>query len=638
MSFTWYAFYRLSLLVMLSKASPLLLTKLFKPSFKLNSATSANLFIKQIQRTAAHSHKLKYAMEKVYLRSSNKTDELHISFHYENEELRINKDFNFVRKMNEKVETALTRIRTKIENELNKRSKKSKKKTPAEVQEPVADVNMSEISLEFIYSGTQSKITDVTFAEMLQNTPGDLHMRVIDKTFQIVVNQPWIINLVLPTTVLAGYLVYPTKLEIQFAEKEYSRGEWFKAKMPVSKDLQRAEWELCGSGLYYKTKNEDIGFLLKFILTPANRKGVHGPPVENITKNPVEAGPGQCQFEMRHCLTTERLAGNALRVVSYNLLADLYADSDYSRTQLFPYCPPYALKIEYRKQLFLKEILGYNADIICLQEVDTKIFDLDLKPILELPEHNYDGIMAEKGSSGEGVATFYRNDRYELLKTYDVNLGENIRTLSIFEKLWHKISDNQKLVERICDRATTLQLTVLKCKENEKLLLVANTHLYFHPDADHIRLLQIGFSMLYVEHMYKQTLAEFNMQPDSKNLAIIFCGDFNSVPECGIYKLMTEKFVDKDFIDWRSNEEEAVSNVSLSQPFHMQSACGTPAYTNYTHLFAACLDYIFYQCDRLEVQQVVMLPTEEELKAHIAIPSVVFPSDHIALVADLKFK
>ena len=46
------------------------------------------------------------------------------------------------------------------------------------------------------------------------------------------------------------------------------------------------------------------------------------------------------------------------RVVSYNILADLYADSEVSRTQLFPYCPPYALSIDYRKQLILKELLG----------------------------------------------------------------------------------------------------------------------------------------------------------------------------------------------------------------------------------------------------------------------------------------
>lgn len=81
-----------------------------------------------------------------------------------------------------------------------------------------------------------------------------------------------------------------------------------------------------------------------------------------------------------------------------------------------------------------------------------------------------------------------------------------------------------------------------------------------------------------------------------------------------------------------------MKGVSLSQPFSIKSACGTPEYTNYTHLFSACLDYIFYQSDRLEVLQYAPLPTEEELKANTAIPSVVFPSDHVALIADLKLK
>lgn len=35
--------------------------------------------------------------------------------------------------------------------------------------------------------------------------------------------------------------------------------------------------------------------------------------------------------------------------------------------------------------------------------------------------------------------------------------------------------------------------------------------------------------------------------------------------------------------------------------------------------------------------QVVPLPSIEELQAHTALPSIVFPSDHIALVSDLQF-
>ena len=46
-----------------------------------------------------------------------------------------------------------------------------------------------------------------------------------------------------------------------------------------------------------------------------------------------------------------------LRFVTYNLLADLYADSDHSRTVLHPQCPPYALEIDYRKQVLLPQLV-----------------------------------------------------------------------------------------------------------------------------------------------------------------------------------------------------------------------------------------------------------------------------------------
>lgn len=93
---------------------------------------------------------------------------------------------------------------------------------------------------------------------------------------------------------------------------------------------------------------------------------------------------------------------------------------------------------------------------------------------------------------------------------------------------------------------------MLKCKESGRYLLVANTHLYFHPDADHIRLLQMGFAMLYIEHIYKDTITKLNLS-DRRELSLLFCGDFNSVPECGIYKLMVEGNVGKECIDWISS-------------------------------------------------------------------------------------
>lgn len=53
-----------------------------------------------------------------------------------------------------------------------------------------------------------------------------------------------------------------------------------------------------------------------------------------------------------------------LRVVSYNVLADLYADSEFSRDKLYPYCNPNYLAMEYRAPVLMKELLGNILQII----------------------------------------------------------------------------------------------------------------------------------------------------------------------------------------------------------------------------------------------------------------------------------
>jgi 2',5'-phosphodiesterase len=77
--------------------------------------------------------------------------------------------------------------------------------------------------------------------------------------------------------------------------------------------------------------------------------------------------------------------------------------------------------------------------------------------------------------------------------------------------------------------------------------------------------------------------------------------------------------------------------VPLQQSLRLKSACGTPKYTNFTAGFADCLDYIYCEAANFDVVQVVPLPSHEELSQHTALPSVVFPSDHVSLVSDLKW-
>lgn len=78
--------------------------------------------------------------------------------------------------------------------------------------------------------------------------------------------------------------------------------------------------------------------------------------------------------------------------------------------------------------------------------------------------------------------------------------------------------------------------------------------------------------------------------------------------------------------------------MELHSPFQLNSACGEPQYTNYVGSFNGCLDYIFIEPQALQVEQVIPLPSHQEVTTYQALPSVSHPSDHIALVCDLKWK
>ena len=53
--------------------------------------------------------------------------------------------------------------------------------------------------------------------------------------------------------------------------------------------------------------------------------------------------------------------------------------------------------------------------------------------------------------------------------------------------------------------------------------------------------------------------------------------------------------------------------------------------------FAACLDYIYIEDTKLKTVSVVPMPAHEEVTKYTALPNIVFPSDHIALICDLKW-
>ncbi|XP_037346666.2 2',5'-phosphodiesterase 12 [Pungitius pungitius] len=502
-----------------------------------------------------------------------------------------------------------------------KKSKKNNKGPPRQSPEPAA--------VKLYYEGQE--VSDaVPNSEAWQD---GAVLQVGDVKYAIRRNAPTFTAAELPVSLLAEFPVCPN-LEIEFGNLQDCEFIWFRENPPNASPEASGEpphgdggWTEVGRGRVHVPSNQDIGHRLKLHCIP--KDGTRDGPVEElVSAGAVEAGPGVCTFDNRHAYTLKEAEWPAVRVVTYNVLADVYAQTELSKTVLYPYCAPYALQLDYRQNLIKKELAGYNADIVCLQEVDKAVFSDSLTPALDA--FGLDGVFRIKEKQHEGLAMFYRRSKFQLLSRHDIVLREALTSDPIHSVLLERVSANSALMGKVLQRATVLQVSVLEdLNKPSRKVCVANTHLYWHPKGGNVRLVQMGVALQHLSHVINE---------NAPGAPLLFCGDFNSSPNSGVFQLLRETAVPLQHEDWRSSgPEESISMELLSAFPPLLSACGQPAYTNYVGGFHGCLDYIFIQPDSMQVEQVIPLPSHQEVTTYEALPSVAHPSDHIALICDLRW-
>ncbi|TNN44701.1 2',5'-phosphodiesterase 12 [Liparis tanakae] len=487
-----------------------------------------------------------------------------------------------LRDQDEPLGKALARISHGL-NKSHEKARKSKKKSKGQTPPPQQPPPPPAVKLH--YAGEEVADTVPNSAAWRDGA----ELRVGDVTFAVRRNAPTLVTAELPGSLLAGFPVCP-HLRVEFGTLEDCEVTWYKENAPNASPAAAAEppcWTEVGRGRVHVPSNHDIGLRLKLRCTPRDGGGRVGEVKELVSAGAVEAGPGACSFDNRHPYTVREAAWPVVRVATYNILADVYAQTELSKTVLYPYCAPYALQLDYRQSLIKKELAGYNADILCLQEVDTGVFTDSLTPALDA--FGLEGVFRIKEKQHEGPATFYR---------------------SVLEDL-------NKPGRQVC---------------------VANTHLYWHPKGGNLRLIQMGVAMRHLSHVISEV---------APGAPLVFCGDFNSSPHSGVFQLLSETEVPPQHADWSSSGPEEACSMELRSAFPpLLSACGQPAYTNYVGGFHGCLDYIFIQPGSMQVlallpgrpvEQVIPLPSHQEVTTHEALPSVAHPSDHIALICDLRW-
>ena len=487
----------------------------------------------------------------------------------------------------------------------------------------------------------------------------------------------------------------------------------------------------------YTPKAEDVGKSLSVLIVPT-RPGHDGRGCEEAYrfKNLVEPLPWMpIVSPVRDGWTQKRSASERddLRVLTYNILADLYTSRDVDQHLMYAHCDLSHLMRWRRMPMLIYEILAYSADVICLQEVDASIYDTLLRPVLE--SKGYQGFYSNKASTQqEGCAMFWSTSCFEEVSEFDTKTisirdlfaehedhllkgnfgstddnGEDAGNKQLNK--WNSMDEILDLMgkhdelRRIAREKTgqILQVANLTLKNprddatnanaasKPKRMILANTHLFYHPMADHIRAMQA--------YVVCKKIDEVRRQDGSDPYPLVLCGDLNSDPLSGAVQLLFTRAVDSHHETWKHlhdyrwemgdtswmldhgyvgneatadteedplyveetfeeahEDEESLADDSFTEPFHpppivlppsfpnLVSGCpDMPEFTNFAVDFVETLDYVLaseiseHERYGFRPKKAAPMPNADEISRYVAMPNEFMPSDHVSVVCDLEW-
>jgi len=425
--------------------------------------------------------------------------------------------------------------------------------------------------------------------------------------------------------------------------------------------------------------SEDANKELVVLITPV-RQGHDGQGCQEayrFKKRVANSTPTNTVLDIRPYWQLERGmegCGRDLRVMSYNILADQNAFSGPGRSSYFPWCSTDVLERSRRMPLILHEILAYQADVVCLQEVDQIVYETLLEPVLR--HYRYQGFHSVKQSLGnqEGCAMFWSLRKFQVVSQEDMRtfrlghlLAQYKSPLPADQAEWNVCAEavremfgmRPSLLDVIENKlGHILQVAHLKRLEDGAPLIVSNTHLFFNPVASHIRVLQL-FAIAHQLDKEREEKAAAALA----NPPFLLCGDFNSSLTYCVLLLM-QHHIPKNHRNcrecfnsfrWERNQtDEAVSDLDFPEVNLPKSfpnvATAYPVDTAFTHYivgFSAAVDHILMTTKtttttttthgELACVRYAEMPSLEQVTKYVAMPNISFPSDHIAMVADLEW-
>lgn len=241
--------------------------------------------------------------ETLFVRHADGDAHVQLQFTYSEAELDFERVFNLNRQPDEQVSTLSAKITSSVGkflgNKANKKLKKKKKATdgtatpppPAELISPPAQV---------LLDGTPAP-GHMTCLEALVTRGDRAQLRIGRRLYSACLNPPAVLQLALPSYLMAGFPVRPAKLQLAFAAAEDCQLSW-------QREVEGGDWREVAEGGCYTPASEEVGARLRLVCTPRSGERTGEPAVTE--PGTVQAGPGPCPFQQRHAFTAELTGDN----------------------------------------------------------------------------------------------------------------------------------------------------------------------------------------------------------------------------------------------------------------------------------------------------------------------------------------
>ena len=589
------------------------------------------------------------------------------------------------RPRDEQLSRALSRLRAAAAPNKAKqsRSEKRAKRAPDSVAEPGAGAEGAVFVAVLDAAGVALDEEAVTNE---QAWVSDNVLVLGDKRLSIRVNVPVVTQLRLAFDVpVVGYPLVPVPLGVQYCKDDELVWRW--TRHAAGKPLASCT---VATAQRYVPGVEDLGCVLIVTCTVpppfgedpawASANGWTPHIVQAVTQRVLPA-PQDRRDAIQRLTAAGTRSSDCVRFLSYNVLADSYS---HTWGRLYPYLPMQYRAPGYRLPRALEDIMAADADVVALQEVDLKWFERYWKPQLEAV--GYVGRHTSKNSTaGEGCALFVRQEAYTVASFTDIDLRLGLHGQQLpqaHDALAPLLTAQPGVLTALGKVNTIAQVAVLiptAHGSSRPPLVVANTHLYFHPGATTVRVLQLDALLRAVAGVR----ADWEMQQRTEQngpLSFVLCGDLNAEPHDAAVQYLTQGFLDATHPDWSTGAafafDQPIYSQSTAQPAsaHTRSVdaplptyandlprdergfgcasnaaaaslahtfgplangCGQQGFTNYVGGFVAVLDYVLHDATLVSVRH-AETPSLSAVTAQTALPSAQFPSDHLPQCCDLR--